>query len=123
MPESRAALFVRLPTSLLSRLDARIAADGRTKQAVVEDLLASQLPVVTDAAPLDDEILDLPAVAALLRVDEADVLARIAEGDFPARRFGSAGRCARGAVLTWLTGTDPVTPRATGFAAGRAGRA
>lgn len=106
----RSPLFVRLPASLLTRLDDRIQDEGRTKQAVVEDLIANQLD-----APADDEILDLPGVAALLRVDESAVLDRIRDGDFPARRFDDGWRCARSAVLAWLAGTDPVTPRATGF--------
>lgn len=116
MSETRAALFVRLPTDLLARLDERIEEDGRTKQAVVQELIASQLQV--SASRVDDVILDLAGVAELLRVDEVDVLARITEGDFPARRFGTVWRCSRTAVLAWLAGTDPVVPRATGFARG-----
>lgn len=110
----RSALFVRLPAPLASRLDARIEAVGRTKQAVVTDLLAAQL----DHEPGDDEILDLAAVAELLRVSEADILARIEVGDFPARRFGQVWRCSRSAVLAWLAGTDPITSTPTGFRAG-----
>jgi hypothetical protein len=119
--DDRTALFVRLPAPLLGRLEARIRAEGRTKQSVVEQLLASQLNVAVDVEATDeihdDEILDLAGTAALLRVDEGDVLARIAEGDFPARRFGEAWRCSRTAVLAWLAGTDPVGRRATGFSA------
>ncbi|MDJ0770032.1 MAG: helix-turn-helix domain-containing protein [Ilumatobacter sp.] len=115
--DERSALFVRLPSPLVSRLDAHIRADGRTKQAVVEDLLSSQLAVDANVELHDDEILDLTAVAAFLRVDESDVLDRIATGDFPARRFGDQWRCSRAAVLTWLAGTDPPTTRPTGFSA------
>jgi hypothetical protein len=115
MSDSRAALFVRLPTALISQLDARIRADGRTKQAVVADLLGSQLAVDADVDVHDDEILDLEGAARLLLVDPDDVLARIAEGDFPARRFGDRWRCSRSAILTWLAGTDPAHPRPTGF--------
>ncbi len=111
MTSERAPLFVRLPSSLLGRLDDRIELEGRTKQAVVEDLLATQLD-----SPADDEILDLAGAADLLRVDATAVLDRIREGDFPARRFGDEWRCSRAAVLAWLAGTDPVSPRATGFA-------
>ncbi len=116
MGSNRSPLFVRLSAPLLTQLDARIAADGRTKQAVVEDLLASQL----DAPPLanGDDILDLAAVAALLRVSEAAVIDRIADGDFPARRFGEEWRTSRTAVTAWLHGTDPTSDHKTGFAAG-----
>lgn len=115
MPSDRSPLFVRLSTPLLSQLEARIELDGRTKQAVVEDLLATQLsgPSNDDA----DDVLDLTATAALLRVTEADVLDRISTGDFPARRFGSTWRISRAAVLAWLSGTDPVSERNTGFTA------
>ncbi len=115
--EGRSALFVRLPDRLVSQLDARIRADGRTKQAVVEDLLASQLAVDASVEVRDDEILDLAGAATLLGITESDVLERIAEGDFPARRFGEQWRCSRTAILTWLAGTDPITPRPTGFSA------
>lgn len=113
MVADRSPLFVRLPVPLLGRLDTRIAADGRTKQAVVEDLLASQLGRPTRP---DDEILDLAEVATMLRVSDAVVLERIAQGDFPARRFGDDWRVSRSAVLAWLHGTDATTDRPTGFA-------
>lgn len=116
MGTERAPLFVRLSAPLLAELDERIRAAGRTKQAVVEDLLASQLRV--SVHPDDEEILDLAAMAAMLRVDEADVLERIASGDFPARRFGGEWRASRSAVIAWLHGTDPVSERPTGFASG-----
>jgi hypothetical protein len=117
MSDQRSALFVRLPAPLVGRLDAHIRSEGRTKQAVVEDLLAAQLSVDANVDVRDDEILDLAGVASLLAIGEADVLARIADGDFPARRFGDEWRCSRTAILTWLAGTDPVTPRSTGFSA------
>lgn len=113
MGSDRSPLFVRLPATLLTRLDQRIDVDGRSKQAVVEDLLGAQL----DAEP-GDEVIDLAGAAALLHVDEQAVLDRIRDGDFPARRLGDEWRCSRTAVLAWLAGTDPLTPRATGFASG-----
>lgn len=114
MGSERAPLFVRLSTPLLAELDDHIRSAGRTKQAVVEELLASQLRV--SERPDDEEILDLAAVAAMLRVDEVDVLDRIAGGDFPARRFGDEWRASRSAIVAWLHGTDSVTDRPTGFA-------
>ena len=60
---------------------------------------------------------DLAGAATLLGIAESDLLARIADGDFPARRFGDAWRCSRTAILTWLAGTDPVVSRPTGFSA------
>ena len=46
---------------LATRLDAHIRMAGRTKQAVVEELLAAQLEVAADVEVRDDEILDLVA--------------------------------------------------------------
>jgi len=112
MGTDRAPLFVRLPAPLLTELDARIESDGRTKQAVVEDLLSQQL----QAPPSETvDIVDLTTVAALLGVSERDVLDRIAGGDFPARRFGAQWRFSRAAVAAWLHGTDPIDNRRTGF--------
>lgn len=116
MGTDRAPLFVRLPAPLLTELDARIETDGRTKQAVVEDLLTQQLQ-----APSSDDIadiVDLATMAALLGVGERDVLDRIAVGDFPARRFGAQWRFSRTAVTSWLHGTDPIDDRRPGFNVG-----
>jgi len=113
MNAERSPLFVRLSVPLLSDLDARIELDGRTKQAVVEDLLSQQLQ--SPDRP-DDDILDLAGVAAMLRVDERAVLDRIAESDFPARRLGGQWRVSRTAVIAWLHGSDPVGELRTGFA-------
>lgn len=116
MGTDRAPLFVRLSAPLLSELDARIEVDGRTKQAVVEDLLSQQLQApsgkVVDGA---DDVVDLAGVAAVLRVTERDVLDRIADGDFPGRRFGAQWRFSRAAVAAWLHGSDPIGDRPTGF--------
>lgn len=113
MPTERAPLFVRLSAPLLTELDARIEVDGRTKQAVVEDLLSQQLRSAPDDGT---DVLDLEGVAALLRVTTRDVLDRIDAGDFPGRRFGDEWRFSRAAVVGWLHGTDPLTDRPTGFA-------
>ena len=113
---ARAPLFVRLSEPLLTELDARIEVDGRTKQAVVEDLLARQLR--TPATQGDGDMVDLATLAAILQIDERDVLDRIATGDFPARRFGNEWRFSRSAVTAWLHGTDPITDRTTGFVPG-----
>lgn len=115
MGTDRAPLFVRLPAPLLTELDARIEVDGRTKQAVVEDLLSQQLRAAPDRSA---EVLDLSGVATLLRVADHDVLDRIDAGDFPGRRFAGEWRFSRAAVMAWLRGTDPLTDHPTGFASG-----
>jgi predicted DNA-binding transcriptional regulator AlpA len=111
----RAALYVRLPSALTSAIDARTQATGRTKQAVVEELLTSAIDE-PPAPQASEDVVDLTAIATLLDVTEQDVLDRVADGDFPARRIGGKWRFSVAAVRTWLAGTDPVHPRVTGFA-------
>jgi excisionase family DNA binding protein len=111
--DQRAALFVRLPSVLAAELDARVESAGRSKQAVVTEMLTAQLDVQLGAAP--DDVLDLAQTAALLKISDDELMARIAAGDFPARRLGDHWRCSRTAVIAWLAGSDPLAPRATGF--------
>ena len=124
MSVERTALFVRVPTGLADQLAARTRSAGRSKQDVVCSLLEAQLsegsrgPDTQDGPEVvDPEILDLDAVALMLAIEPAMVLARVADGDFPGRRFGTDWRFSRQAVMLWLAGTDSVTsvPR-TGFA-------
>jgi excisionase family DNA binding protein len=112
MSERLTALFVRVPESLAAELAARSRAQGRSKQAVVTELLSGG---VDQAAADSAVILDLDETASLLGVSPADILERIGDGSFPARRFGSAWRCSRAAVLTWMAGTDPTADHPTGF--------
>jgi excisionase family DNA binding protein len=102
---SRVTVTARVPEELAARLDARVAAEGTTKQAVVQGLLSKQLDLE------ERDILDLAETAELLGVSEQLLLTRIARGDFPARRFGGAWRCSRAAVLDWLAGSDQVSRR------------
>lgn len=96
----RVAISAKVPVKLAQRIAQRARAEGRTKQAVINELLGRQL----DGEERD--ILDLPATSEMLGVSEHTLLDRIADGDFPARRFGDEWRCSRQAVLDWLNGTD-----------------
>lgn len=119
MPVERTALFVRVPSGLADQLAARTRSAGRSKQDVVCDLLAAQLSEGSPDpdAQDDSEVLDLDRVALMLAIAPAAVLERVADGDFPGRRFGAEWRFSRQAVMQWLAGTDPVTsPPRTGFA-------
>ena len=104
-PSPRIAISAKVPVRLAQRIDQRSRAEGRTKQAVIQDLLSRQL----DGEERD--ILDLEATAELLGISEHALLDRISKGDFPARRFGDEWRCSRQAVLDWLSGTDDVSRR------------
>ena len=114
MADDRTALFVRVPTALATDLDERSRASGRSKQDLVSELLAADGADEPTRSRRTD-VLDLDEVAAMLRVDPADVMSRVAAGDFPARRFGVTWRFSRSAVLDWLDGNDPIEDRPTGF--------
>ena len=101
----RMTISAKVPVRLAQRLEQRTVAEGRTKQAVIQELLSKQLEGD------EREILDLPATADLLGVSEQALLDRIAKGDFPARRFGEEWRCSRQAVHDWLRGTDEISHR------------
>ncbi|MEE9414421.1 MAG: helix-turn-helix domain-containing protein [Acidimicrobiales bacterium] len=122
MTTDKTALFVRVPTALAERLDVQAHNSGRSKQDLVTELLAasgSPHPVLAQSANDAFEILSLDEVADLLRVGSDDVLARIDDGDFPARRIGDSWRFSQTAVLSWLAGNDRSNLRRTGFEPGR----
>lgn len=106
MSDDRVAVSARVPASLARKLEAKMSAEGRTKQAILQELIEHELDPGANG-----DILDLPTVADMLRVSQDAVLDRIRQGDFPARRFGDEWRCSRTAVLAWLDGTDPVPQR------------
>lgn len=131
MPVSdRAALFVRVPTELMEAVDARVRATGRTKQALVTGLIESGLvesglrvePALPHERsgpgidPAADVVCDLDEIAALLRVDPDDVVARVANDDLPGRNIGGQWRFSRAAVMRWLEGADRPDRAPTGFA-------
>ena len=119
-------MFVRIPAVQARRLDAHARAVGRTKQDVVTDLLAASLgpspagdPDPNDEVPNQpDEVITLPELAEMLKLDEATVMERVAGGELPGRRFGDQWRFSRHAVLSWLDGSDAERP-GPGFRAGR----
>ena len=124
--KDRSALYVRIPTAAADRLD-RAAFELKTSK---QDLVAGLVTRYVDPADLDglrritieahddtltvghaavrddppEEVLTLSGVAALLRVEEADVTALAEAGELPGRRVGGDWRFARQAVLRWLAG-------------------
>ena len=123
MPERKpdtAALFVRIPEAQARALDRLAFESGRSKQAVVSELLSHSMgsqPVEgrpvrgREREPLvgwhsfrayETDVLTLEGVAELLAV-EPEVIAELASrGELPGRRIGGAWRFARSAVLEWL---------------------
>ncbi len=122
MPETRTALFVRIPASRARQLDSRAHSLGRTKQDLVNDLLESALAAGevsgVEDGPRDapDEVLTLTELAELLKLDDDAVLVRVHSGELPGRRFGGEWRFSRRAVLDWLDGHDAPERRPPGFA-------
>jgi excisionase family DNA binding protein len=53
------------------------------------------------------EVLTPEQAAALLQVDEHEVLALAAAGRLPGRRIGDQWRFSRAALVAWLAGHDP----------------
>jgi hypothetical protein len=124
MADPRVPLYVRIGAGEAIALDRHVRATGRSKQAVVDELLSALdvgLPrsaaATSPTAPNPDagDVLTLDELAAELRVEPADVLARVPDG-LPGRRFGEHWRFSRQAVLRWLEGSDHTVPVA-GFGA------
>ena len=110
----RAALFVRLPAEVMASVDELVRATGRTKQALVTDLVAAAVGPVAKL-DIDHTVLDLDEVAELLRLRPEQVVARVGDGDLPGRRFGDEWRFSREAVMRWLDGADKSGTRKPGF--------
>jgi excisionase family DNA binding protein len=103
----RVPLFVRLPQDQAAALDRLVGSTGLRKQQLVSELLGESLAVgrldIREAPqPLDDPVLTLEDVAALLRLPIEAVAARAQAGELPGRRFGDQWRFARTAVIEWL---------------------
>jgi excisionase family DNA binding protein len=118
--DTPAALFVRIPEAQARALDRLAFESGRSKQAVVSELLSLSMG---DAAPagrmrpgrereplvgwhsfraFESDVLTLEGVAELLSVEPEVIAELAASGDLPGRRVGGAWRFARSAVLEWL---------------------
>lgn len=117
MAQDRTALFVRVPTPLATRLAEVARVEGRTKQDLVTDLVASGIDEIapTRHGSISPDILDLDQLADYLRVVPAEVVEKIAEGGLPGRRFGTEWRFSTAAVAAWMAGSDPIVDRPTGF--------
>jgi excisionase family DNA binding protein len=128
MATNRTPLFVRLPKDQAAALDRLADVTGRHKQHLVSELLADRLTsgagrvsvgrveVTNTPIALTDEVLTLEEAAALLKLPADTVRSRAEEGDLPGRRFGTAWRFARIAVLAWLADGDPQKRRHTSSA-------
>jgi hypothetical protein len=125
MEASSKPLYVRLPMADAARLDDVAASTGISKRQLVSDavrqhlrddglqvgrisLLESSDPFPPDRRsspePPASEVLTLPEVALLLRLDEASARASAERGELPGRCVGGEWRFSRAAVIDWLAG-------------------
>lgn len=120
-------LYVRLPIEQAQRLDRAADALGAAKKDLVAALIAEHVDPDSTAGlerlremptprvlPLGHvalrphkagEVLTAAQAAALLQVEEADVLALAVAGELPGRRIGEQWRFSRDAVVAWLAGS------------------
>jgi excisionase family DNA binding protein len=118
MKPAQTPLYVRLPAEQARRLDEAASTSGKSKRQLVEDAVREHLGDdgltvgrITLPEP-EPEILTAGEAAALLRVDEGELLAAARAGDLPGREIGEQWRFSRAALLAWLG-------REAGMAAGR----
>jgi hypothetical protein len=119
MPTVMKPLYVRLPEADAERLDAVAAATGRSKRQLVGEALRGHLDadepdsrgqqltvgrIELREPPVD--VMTLPEVASLLRLEERNVEVSAVRGELPGRFIGGEWRFAPAAVLAWL-GHEP----------------
>jgi excisionase family DNA binding protein len=101
-------LYVRLPSADADRLSDVAATTGKSKRQLVSEAVREHLAgpdLVVGRASLREapfEVMTLGEVAALLRLDEAQVEESARAGDLPGRCIGDEWRFSRAAVLAWL---------------------
>jgi excisionase family DNA binding protein len=115
VPRDDVPLYVRLPADQAQRLHDVADSTGQSKRRLVEDAVRQHLAgddglVVGRAALREDapEVLTLEEAAALLRVEDAALLAIAEQEDVPGQKIGQQWRFSRAALLAWL---DPRVPR------------
>ncbi len=109
MASELSPLFVRLPADDARHLDMAAAASGKSKRHLVGEAVREHLSeegLVVGRASIretDAEVMTAVEAAALLRIDEADVLAAAQAGELPGRLIGGNWRFSRSAILSWLS--------------------
>lgn len=109
MDEPLTPLYVRLPAEQARRLDEAVSTSGKSKRRLVEDAVRQHLSddnlVVGRVDFREDppDVLTLGEAAALMRVEERQLLDEAERGDLPGRRIGGEWRFSRSALLSWLS--------------------
>jgi excisionase family DNA binding protein len=108
MTEAPTPLYVRLAAEESRRLAHAVTATGKSKRQLVEEAVREHLGdegLVVGRVALREE---LPAVltpteaAAMLRLEEPELVTAAEAGEVPARRVGAHWRFSREALLAWL---------------------
>lgn len=109
MPRDDVPLYVRLPADQAHRLQDFADSTGQSKRRLVEDAVRQHLAgddgLVVGRAVLREDapgVLTLEEAAALLRVEDAALLAIAERGEVPCQQIGQQWRFSRAAVLAWL---------------------
>ena len=117
--EPRTPLYVRLPAEQARRLEEAVSASGKSKRQLIEDAVREHLTAGTDRdltvgritlSEETPEVLTAAEAAALLRVEEGDLVAAAQRGELPARAIGEEWRFSRAALLAWLRGDQQPAP-------------
>jgi hypothetical protein len=119
MREPPTPLYVRLAADQARRLDQAASASGKSKRRLIEDAVREHLTDdgltvgrvafanpggLENVAAREDppEILTAGEAAALLRIDEQELVAAAERHELPARAIAGAWRFSRSALLSWL---------------------
>jgi excisionase family DNA binding protein len=95
-------LYVRLSAEPARQLEEAVAASGKSKRQIVEEAVSGLVVGRVELREPVPEVLTASEAAALLRVDEAALLAAAAQGELPGRRIGEEWRFSKAALLGWL---------------------
>lgn len=101
-------LYVRLAADPQRRLERAVSVSGKSKRQLVEDAVREHFDdagLVVGRVALREsgpEVVTLGEAAALLRLEEPQVLRAAEEGELPGRRIAGEWRFWRSALLDWL---------------------
>ncbi|MDQ6777674.1 MAG: helix-turn-helix domain-containing protein [Actinomycetota bacterium] len=118
MKEPLIPLYVRLAAEHARRLEEAVSTSGKSKRQVVEDAVREHLADsglvgrITLPEP-EPEILTAVEAAALLRVDDGELIAAAQRGELPGRQIGEEWRFSRAALLAWLGRDAPADATVT----------
>jgi excisionase family DNA binding protein len=132
-PTPEGALYVRLPSAAIDKLDRAAEALGVRKKDLVAGLVTTYVDPDTPRGltvlgemsrprpqstvgsysfkaydpPEAPEVMSAAQAAQFLQIDEGTVVELAEAGTLPGRRLGTVWRFSRAALLEWLAGEQP----------------